>query len=148
MPVSGAISLPDANVWLALVFSDHAHHKKAVAWFDSQLNGTCSFCRVTQMALLRHVTNSKIMGQFVQTQRDAWGKYQELAKDPRVTFLPELGTIEAIFRNFTQAVYPSHGIWTDAYLAAFAITHQAQLVTFDHGFGRFDGLKLLDLTTY
>jgi hypothetical protein len=30
MPVSGGISLADANVWLALVFSDHVHHAKGI----------------------------------------------------------------------------------------------------------------------
>ncbi len=64
MPASGVIDLADANLWLALVFSDHAHHGKAKAWFDAQPDGTCAFCRVTQMALLRHLTNSRIMGQF------------------------------------------------------------------------------------
>jgi len=30
MPVSGQIKLLDANVWLALAYSGHAHHQKAV----------------------------------------------------------------------------------------------------------------------
>ena len=72
MPVSGAIKLADANVWLALAFSDHLRHPNAKAWFDGQSDGSCAFCRVTQMALLRHLTNSKIMGAFVQSQQDAW----------------------------------------------------------------------------
>jgi len=89
MPVSGEIKLADANVWLAVAFSDHLHHAKAKAWFDSQGENSSAFCRITQMALLRHLTNSKIMGQFVQSQRDAWGNYQQLANDPRVVFLAE-----------------------------------------------------------
>ncbi len=36
MPASGAIKLVDANVWLALAFSDHQHHRRAKEWFDSQ----------------------------------------------------------------------------------------------------------------
>ena len=89
MPVSGAIKLADANVWLALAFSDHLHHANAKAWFDGQSDGSCAFCRVTQMALLRHLTNSKIMGAFVQSQQDAWKNYDKLAQDPRVVFLSE-----------------------------------------------------------
>jgi predicted nucleic acid-binding protein len=58
MPASGVIELADANLWLALAFSDHAHHGTAKAWFDAKLDGTCAFCRVTQMALLRHLANS------------------------------------------------------------------------------------------
>lgn len=66
MPASGVIKLADANAWLALAFSDHLHHAKAKAWFDGEFDGACAFSRVTQMALLRHLTNSKIMGAFVQ----------------------------------------------------------------------------------
>ncbi len=29
MPASGVIELADANLWLALAFSDHGHHRKA-----------------------------------------------------------------------------------------------------------------------
>ena len=62
MPASGVIKLVDANVWLAVAFSGHVHHAPAKTWFEGQNDATCAFCRVTQMALLRHLTNSKIMG--------------------------------------------------------------------------------------
>ena len=139
MPASGAIKL-------AVAFSDHAHHAKAKEWFAVQPDGSCAFCRVTQMALLRHLTNSRIMGRFVQSQQDAWKNYEKLANDPRVVFLHEPATVETAFRGFTQATSPSHGVWTDAYLAAFAVASPAQFVTFDQGFSRFAGLDLLVLT--
>lgn len=146
MPVSGEIKLADANVWLALTFSDHLHHAKAKAWFDTQAENSCAFCRVTQLALLRHLTNSKIMGRFVQSQQDGWRSFDRLAEDPRVVLVAEPFTVEAVFRGFTQAVSPSHALWTDAYLAAFAVATQAQLVSFDQGFNRFSGLDCLVLT--
>lgn len=145
MPASGGTKLADANVWLAVAFSDHLHHAKARVWFEAQSDATCGFCRVTQMALLRHLTNSRIMGQFVQSQQDAWRNYDKLASDPRVVFLTEPSTPETAFRNFTQATSPSHALWTDAFLAAFAIESRAQFVTFDQGFGRYARLDLLVL---
>src|SRR6266700_3895850 len=96
MPVPGAIKLADANVWLALAFSDHLHHAKGKAWFDGQSDGSCAFCRVTRMALLRHLTNSKIMGPFVQSQQDAWKNYDKLTQDPRVILWPGANTREAL----------------------------------------------------
>ena len=145
MPASGVIKLADANVWLAIAYSDHVHHTQARAWFDLQVEEACTFCRVTQMALLRHLTNARIMGAFVQSQQEAWNNYDKLANDPRVIFLTEPPTLEASFRAFAQADSPAHGLWTDAYLAAFAVGLQAQLVTFDQGFRRFAGLDLLVL---
>jgi predicted nucleic acid-binding protein len=39
MPAFGRIKLADANVWLAVVFSDHLHHSQAKAWLDLQVLG-------------------------------------------------------------------------------------------------------------
>lgn len=94
------------------------------------------------MALLRRLTNARIMGRFVLDQQDAWRIYDKLAGDPRVVFLPEPSTLETAFRNFTQAVSPAHALWTDAYLAGLAGESQAQMVTFDQGFSRFPALDL------
>ena len=146
MPASGVIKLADANVWLAIAFSDHVHHTKARDWFDRQSNSTCAFCRITQLALLRHLTNSNIMGKFVLSQRDAWQNFDKLLADPRIVFLPEPAAIEARFRSVTQSKSPSHERWTDAYLAAFASGAGAELVTFDQGFKKF-GLANLALLT-
>lgn len=143
MPVSGAISLVDANVWLALVFSDHQHHAKARDWFDTQAEESSAFCRVTQMALLRHLTNTNIMGAFVQSQQQAWEHFEKLTRDPRVCFADEPAGLVEKFREFTQLDAPAHSLWTDAYLAAFACVRGAQMVTFDQGFRRFAGLALL-----
>jgi predicted nucleic acid-binding protein len=94
------------------------------------------------MALLRHLTNSKIMGKFVQSQQEAWRAYDALTADPRVVFLFEPPTIDAEFRNLSQSSSPSHQRWTDAYLAAAAKLIAAQLVTFDCGFTNFAGLDV------
>ena len=145
MPASGVINLVDANVWLALSFSDHLHHTVAKNWFDAEANGTCAFCRVTEMALLRHLTNAKIMGKFVKNQREAWSVYDSLTQDPRVLFLLEPSSLQTAFREFSNSTSPSHSNWTDAYLAAFAKTAQSQVVTFDRGFSRFPGLGLMIL---
>ncbi len=145
MPASGVIKLPDANVWLALAFSDHQHHRKASEWFESQAPASCAFCRVTQMALLRHLTNSKIMGAFVQSQKSAWGHYTAFTQDLRVIYLDEPVGLEDLFRDLACSDDPSVRLWTDAYLAAFATRSHLQLVTFDQGFVRFSNLDLVVL---
>ena len=54
--------LPDVNVWIAIVADRHEHHATARQWFDSVSVPVC-FCRVTQMAFLRLLTNPKVMGE-------------------------------------------------------------------------------------
>jgi toxin-antitoxin system PIN domain toxin len=141
MPASG-IKLPDANIWLAVAVDGHSHHAAAESWFNAQPEQTCALCRVTQMALLRHLTNSKIMGENVQSQAKAWRAYEVLLRDSRVVFLSEPAALESAFRSLSESDSPSHERWTDAYLAAFAARIPAQLVTFDKGFSRFAGLDL------
>jgi uncharacterized protein len=141
MPASG-IKLVDANVWLALGFGDHVHHGAASRWFEAQRDGSCAFCRLTQMALLRHLTNAKIMGPSVQSQQQAWIAYDTLSDDPRVLFIAEPLGVDALFRSLSQSSTPSHKRWTDAYLAALATLSAAQFVTFDRGFTTYPGLAL------
>ena len=145
MPASG-INLVDANVWLALAYGGHVHHPPARIWFDAQLDQTCAFCRITQLALLRHLTNSKIMGPAVQDQQQAWIAYDHFTRDARVIFLPEPPSLEAEFRSLTQSAAPRNQQWTDAYLVAFANLSGAQLVTFDQDFRAFAGLNCAVLT--
>lgn len=146
MPASG-IKLLDVNVWLALAYSNHQHHAKAKAWFETQAEDTCAFCRITQMALLRLLTNTKIMGPSIQNQLNAWKIYDQMQNDDRVSYLPEPPNLEQIFRTFTQKSSPSQSLWTDAYLAAFAVATGSQFITLDLGFDRFNGLDLFQLPT-
>lgn len=146
MAASG-ISLVDANVWLALAVDAHVHHRAALAWFDGQPAGTCVFCRLTQMAFLRHLTNAKIMGAAnVLTQEQAWHAYEDLMADPRVTYVEEPAGLTSVFRSLTQSQQPAQKRWTDAFLAAFAMSLGLEVVTFDTDFKSFPGLSVRWLT--
>ncbi len=142
MKASG-VSLVDANVWLALAVDGHIHHDAAANWFDGQAEGACAFCRITQLALLRHLTNQKIMGEAnVQTQVEAWQAFEALSADPRVVFLDEPPGLTAIFKSLTQLSRPGHKRWTDAFLAAFAVGHGLEVATLDADLTSFPGLSV------
>jgi uncharacterized protein len=136
MPASG-IRVVDSNLWLALCFGGHLHHELAVTWFDSLNNREAGFCRITQMALLRHLTNSVIMGPTILSQRRAWACFDRLFADDRVTFLEEPYELEVCWRKLTRSNEPNHRLWTDAYLAAFALAARIKLSTVDQDFSRF-----------
>ena len=149
MPACG-VNLIDANVWLALAVDAHAHHAAARDWFAAQADGSCAFCRLTQLAILRHLTNVKILGLAnVQTQERAWHAYETLAADPRVIYLDEPPGLTAVFKSLTQTSQPAQKRWTDAFLAAFAMCRGLEVVTFDADFAGFKGLsvRLLSTTT-
>lgn len=132
--------LVDINVWLALSHIEHAHSEAAVRWFD-RLEGTAYFCRPTQMGLLRLLTNPRVMGKTVRNQQEAWKVYDNLLLDARVAFLDEPPTVDALFRELTQARSHSHHAWADAYLGALARATGLSVVSFDRVFGSMPGVE-------
>jgi uncharacterized protein len=139
MPTS-KITLPDVNVWLALASDGHVHHGPARDWFTAVREAGTAFCRVTQMGFLRLLTNSRVMGDDVLNQRQAWGIYEQMARDRRVVFALEPPSIEPAWKKLTQSALAGTGLWTDAYIAALALLHNFQVVSFDRGFRKIAGL--------
>jgi toxin-antitoxin system PIN domain toxin len=137
--------LLDANVWLALAAEAHAHHAHAKAYWEKEATPEIAFCRVTQLALLRHLTNKTIMGDQMLTPANAWKKLQEFQALPEVRTLAEPAGLDGCLGAFCNLGRTTPNLWTDAYLAAFAKCAGLRLVTFDQGFSRFKGLELLTL---
>ena len=126
--------LADVNVWVALAYDAHPQHFVARHWFETVEDGSALFCRVTQLGFLRLLTNRSFMSLDVLNQRQAWKTYDRLRADGRTGFITEAEEVEPLMRSLTNRRTPSPKMWNDAYLAAFARTHGASLVTFDSGF--------------
>ncbi|HVW87023.1 MAG TPA: TA system VapC family ribonuclease toxin [Bryobacteraceae bacterium] len=132
--------LPDVNVWLALCSDRHEHHPIAFEWLQ-QTPQPIYFCRVTQMALLRLLTNSKVMGTDILTPQQAIGVYRELRSDDRVHYAHEPAGIEELWMSLMTVPSAMGSVWTDAWLAAFALSHGSKLVSFDGGMRRWANLE-------
>jgi len=129
-------------VWLALTFSAHPHHSAAQFWFQTVGATDVAFCRMTQQGFLRLASNANVFKSDALDQRSCWHAYDSLLRDSKVFFEAEPQGIETGWRNFTSEESFSSKIWNDAYLAAFAIGAGMELVTFDKGFRRYEGLNL------
>jgi uncharacterized protein len=125
------IFLPDVNVWVALASARHVHAIRCSRWLDRIESDEVAFCRITQMGLLRLLTNTAVMGNDVLASRDAWRVYGAFLVDSRIRFALEPFALEAHWRKLTAHGKPTPKIWTDAYLAAFARAAEMQLVTLD-----------------
>jgi len=138
---------PDINVWVALTHGAHVHHQTAHDWFDALGDrATLSFCRFTQLGLLRLLTADAVMGDEVLTQAAAWSVYDRWIADDRVSFAEEPPGIEQAFRARTRQKQRAPKVWADAYLLAFAERSQLSLVTFDRALrGRAPGVIVLEL---
>jgi uncharacterized protein len=147
MPRSPNFFFPDINVWLALSYNRHVHHRAAKDWFDS-LGPNCRlyFCRLTQLGLLRLLCTESVMSRDrALNQRQAWHEYDHWREDERIEFLEEPAGLEKEFRALTQHWLPSPKGWVDAYLSAFSTVAGLPFVTFDQAFrGRVKGVLILE----
>lgn len=137
--------LLDASVWVPLSAPDHLHHGRARRYWDEEAAGELAFCRVTALALLRHLTNPRILGDAALDGAAAWRALETWLAVARVTFLGEPAGLDGLLGGWASQLDLHGGQWTDAYLAAFAATSGCRLVAFDGDFTRYAGLEFLHL---
>jgi hypothetical protein len=136
-------ALCDVNVLLALVTNRHAHHALTVHWLDSVAAGEAVICRVAQTGLLRLLNNPAVMQEEVLDTAACWALWRRLLEDERLRFTPaEPPGLDAAFERFTSGRANTPRLWTDAYLAAYALAGRLTMVTFDRGFRSFPSLDL------
>jgi toxin-antitoxin system PIN domain toxin len=121
----------DANVWLALLWSRHAHSERARLWFESAAEERFFFCRFTQLTVLRLLTTEQVMGSDACGMARAWDLWDRIWADDRILFLPEPNGLEQEFRVHSRLASRSPKVWADAYLLAFASVSGMKLVSFD-----------------
>jgi toxin-antitoxin system PIN domain toxin len=131
------MDLPDLNVWFALLVPEHPFHIPSRAFWEA--SGEAALTRVTALGLLRLLTNPKVMDRQPLSVGEAWEIYQRLRTS--VPLLEEPEGLEGVLSGFVGAHFPPR-LWTDAYLAAFAIAGGYRMVTFDRDFLRFEGLRV------
>jgi toxin-antitoxin system PIN domain toxin len=136
-----SLVFPDVNVWLALA-ATHSHRSLARVWWDKEA-GPITFCRFTQIGLLRLLTTPAVLGEETLGMRQAWKVYDTLFSDERVEYAEEPSPIERSFREMSSHHAASPKFWADAYLAAFAKEMGGIVVTFDRALvSRFSGILL------
>lgn len=127
------MTLLDVGAWLAAAWGRHVHHPAVARWFNQQGDGLV-LCRVTQMGLLRLLTNAAVMREDVVSRRAAWAVVDSFRADGRVLWADEPIHLEPVWRAFSARDDGSHKLWTDDYLAAFAQAGGLRLATLDGAF--------------
>jgi len=135
--------LIDANVWLALLVQEHAHHAATRQWWETIGDQQAGICRITELCVARLLGHRVVMGSAALPAADAWRRVMGLKEDIRVRFLEEPADLDGVLLQLLGYRVPSGNLVMDAYLAAFAICAGRRLVTHDRGFRQFKGLNLL-----
>ncbi len=140
-----AIDVPDLNLWLALIDPDNAHYTRARRYWEQEAAEEIAFCRVTMLGLLRLLTNSRVMHGAPFIPAEAWDAYHAFAVLPEVCFVEDSVATEKRFELLSRVPgFPAHR-WTDAWIAALALTVGARVVSFDLDFATFPDLDFLHL---
>jgi uncharacterized protein len=137
--------LLDASVWLPLSVPDHVHHARALRYWQEEASDEMAFCRITALALIRHLTNPRIVGPGALNGAGAWQALKVWLSQPGVRMLAEPTALDEWLERWSTTNDPRGGNWTDAYLAAFAAASECRLVAFDSDFRRYAGLAFLHL---
>lgn len=87
------------------------------------------------------------MGEDVLPPKAAWEALEILEADERVVLLHEPDGVDVVLKKLVKARAASPNLWSDAYLAAFAMVAGLKMVTFDQGFSKFAGLDAVLLNT-
>ena len=135
--------IADANVLLPLLTEGHAHRAPASGWWEACDDGDVGLSLPVRMALLRLLTNDRVMGSGALRPAQAWSAVQRLIDDPRVSAVEQLPPAHAkLWYDNIVRREPTPDLWTDAWLAALAQAYDCEMVTFDRGFRSFSKLKL------
>ena len=97
------------------------------------------------MDFLRLCTQARVQPNPL-SPHEAWITYRQFLSLPNIRWLPEPPGLDDRFCALSCAPGFVHHLWTDAYLAAFALATPARLVSFDGDFKRFPGLDFLHLS--
>lgn len=139
------LDLLDTNVWVALSLADHEHHQRARRYWREESSGEFGFCRVTELGLLRLLSNRSLLGDASLDGGAAWRALSTWKREPGVVRVEEPPGLDELLAAWGSELDIRGGHWTDAYLAAFATASGCRLVSFDAGFARFPGLPWLHL---
>jgi toxin-antitoxin system PIN domain toxin len=137
--------LLDASVWLPLSAPAHIHYRRARRYWDEESANELVFCRVTALALLRHLTNPTILGSAALDGGAAWHALETWLAVPQITLLSEPPGLEELLAQWAGKLDLRVGHWTDAYLAAFAAASGCRVIAFDGHFHRYPGIEFLHL---
>ena len=131
---------PDVNVWVALVVDEHSNASLARHWAHEASGDSMVMTRVTQMSVLRLLTNPHVLGRDARSGAEAWRIIDGILARSNIRFAREPEGIEETWRALTSGRV-SANLWTDAYLAAFALENNATWLSADRGFARFHRLR-------
>lgn len=132
----------DANVLLYAVDSAATHHARSRSWLDGSLSGSeaVGFAWVALLAFIR-ISTSPIVLPAPLGADDAIGQVQAWIGAPAAVIAQPTSRHAGVLAGLIREAGTAGNLTTDAHLAAIAIEHGAEIVSYDRDFGRFSGIR-------
>jgi toxin-antitoxin system PIN domain toxin len=132
----------DANVLLYAVDRASAHHEQSLGWLDAALAGTeaVGLSWVALLAFVRIATSAAIFPTPL-TADDAIGQVEAWLSAPAAVVAQPTPRHASLLRGLLRGTGTAGNLTTDAHLAALALEHGADVVSYDRDFARFPGIK-------
>ncbi|MDQ3152255.1 MAG: type II toxin-antitoxin system VapC family toxin [Actinomycetota bacterium] len=134
----------DANVLLYAVNESAEHHDEARDWLDGALSGraTVGFSWVSLLAFLRLSTKIGLFPTPLPVDGALDRVRAWLVQPTSVLLVPTPRHLE-VLTGILGPLGAGGNLTSDAHLAALALEHRGDVVTYDSDFGRFPGVSWL-----
>jgi uncharacterized protein len=140
------MKLVDANVLVHAANADAREHASARKWIEAAFMGgePIGFAWIALLAFIRVSTRRGLLARPLRIA-DAFGVVEDWLRAHNAVVVHPGEDHAAILRSLLEPVGTAGNLTSDAHLAALAIEHGAELVSFDRDFNRFEGLRTVIL---
>jgi toxin-antitoxin system PIN domain toxin len=136
----------DANVLVHAANADGREHGSAQRWIEAALSGgdPIGFAWMALLAFVRVTTRRGLLLKPLRIA-DAFELLGDWLSAHNAVIIHPGENHAAILRSLLEPFGTAGNLTNDAHLAALAIEHGADLVSFDRDFTRFEGLRTIIL---
>jgi toxin-antitoxin system PIN domain toxin len=134
--------LVDANVLLYAVHRTSSHHDESRTWLERSLEGAeaVGLAWLALLAFVRLGTNRAIF-QLAMSPEDALDQVEAWLSAPAAVVVEPTTRHTEVLRGLLVEAGTAGNLTNDAHLAALAVEHGADIVSYDRDFQRFPGVK-------
>jgi toxin-antitoxin system PIN domain toxin len=136
------VVIVDANVLLYAVDRASAHHGTSRSWLDRSLGGAegVGFSWVALLAFIRIGTSGAIFPHPLPVS-EAMAQVQRWLDAPAALVVAPTSGHARVLRGLLEESGTAGNLASDAHIAALAIEHRADVVSYDRDFARFEGVR-------